>query len=104
MPKTADLTNIKHCQAEHDGFDRLLTESVQTITEEATSLKNLVDEVSRFARLPEVRPEDAELHRILESTLNLYNGRVQDVKVVKLFDPEVPKLKLDVEQMKRVFI
>ncbi len=85
-------------------FGALLEECARTITQEAVSLKNLVDEFSRFARLPAVRPEEVELHRVLEHTLALYDGRIQDVQVIKSFAADVPLLRLDPEQMKRVFI
>ncbi len=85
-------------------FRDLLEECVRTIIQEADSLKNLVDEFSRFARLPEVKPEEADLHKILDNTLSLYNGRIQDVSLRKSFAPDIPKLRMDPEQMKRVFI
>ena len=91
-------------QAAFASFDNLLEECVRTIIQEAGSLKNLVDEFSRFARLPEVKVEEADLHKILENTLSLYNGRIQDVQLQKTFGPDVPKLRMDSEQMKRVFI
>jgi two-component system nitrogen regulation sensor histidine kinase NtrY len=91
-------------QVDFASFGSLLEECVRTISHEAASLKNLVDEFSRFARLPAVRPEDADLHRILEHTLTLYNGRIQDVRVVKSLDADIPILRLDPEQIKRVFI
>ncbi len=91
-------------RAEFSRFDKLLTECVQVIIQEAGSLKKLVDEFSRFARLPEVRLEEADLHGVLENTLNLYNGRILDVSVLKDFDLNIPSLRLDPEQMKRVFI
>ena len=85
-------------------YDKLVNECVQTIIQEAGSSKSLVDEFSRFARLPEVRMENADLHRILENTLNLYDGRITDVRCEKDFDSNIPSLRLDPEQMKRVFI
>jgi two-component system, NtrC family, nitrogen regulation sensor histidine kinase NtrY len=91
-------------QTEFARFDKLLTECVQVIIQEAGSLKNLVDEFSRFARLPEARFEDADLNQILENTLNLYSGRIPDVDIRKELDENVPKVRLDPEQMKRVFI
>jgi two-component system nitrogen regulation sensor histidine kinase NtrY len=91
-------------QGDFASFGSLLEECVRTITGEAASLKNLVDEFSRFARLPAVRPEDVDLHRILEHTLALYDGRIQDVQVVKSLAGDIPSLRLDPEQMKRVFI
>jgi two-component system, NtrC family, nitrogen regulation sensor histidine kinase NtrY len=91
-------------QEEFSKFDKLLAECVQVIIQEAGSLKNLVDEFSRFARLPEARLEEADLTSILDNTLNLYSGRIHDVSVRKDYDLDLPKLRLDAEQMKRVFI
>jgi two-component system nitrogen regulation sensor histidine kinase NtrY len=85
-------------------YDKLLSECVQTIIREADSLKNLVDEFSGFARLPGVRLEETDLHRVLESALSLYDGRIQDVQIERVFDPGLPPVLLDREQMKRVFI
>ncbi len=85
-------------------YEQLLAECVQTIIGEADSLKNLVDEFSGFARFPGVRLEDADLHRVLESALSLYDGRIQDVRIERAFDPDLPAVRLDPEQMKRVFI
>jgi PAS domain S-box-containing protein len=91
-------------RAEFSRFDELLNECVRTIMQEVGSLKGLVDEFSRFARLPEIKLQDSDLNSILENTLNLYDGRITDVSVQKEFDRSIPKLKLDSEQMKRVFI
>ncbi len=90
--------------AEFSKFDKILTECIQVIIQEADSLKSLVDEFSRFARLPEVRLEESDLNDVLENTLNLYNGRISGIAVRKEFDRSIPKLQLDPEQMKRVFI
>jgi two-component system nitrogen regulation sensor histidine kinase NtrY len=95
---------LKPWQSELADFDTLLAECVQVIIQEADSLKRLVDEFSRFARLPEVRLENADVNRILENTLNLYNGRIQDIDVRKELDASIPLLRLDPEQMQRVFI
>jgi two-component system nitrogen regulation sensor histidine kinase NtrY len=99
-----ESTRLGSWQEAFASFDNLMEECVRTITQEAHSLKNLVDEFSRFARLPQARLEDADIHRVLENTLNLYNGRIQDVRLQKEFSPDVPTLRLDPEQMKRVFI
>jgi nitrogen fixation/metabolism regulation signal transduction histidine kinase len=91
-------------QADFGSFGNLLQECVQTIIQEANSLKSLVDEFSLFARLPQLRLEDADLHWVIESALSLYNGRTQDVRLAKEFDRSIPRLRLDPEQMKRVVI
>jgi two-component system, NtrC family, nitrogen regulation sensor histidine kinase NtrY len=99
-----ETTRAGSWQEEFLKFDQLLTECVKVIMSEAGSLKNLVDEFSRFARLPEVRLEDADLHRVIENALSLYDGRIQGIRVNKDFGADMPNLRLDPEQMKRVFI
>jgi two-component system nitrogen regulation sensor histidine kinase NtrY len=51
-----------------------------------------------------VRLEEADLHRILESALSLYNGRIQDIRVERIFAADMPLVRMDPGQMKRVFI
>ena len=85
-------------------FGLLLGDCVQTIVQETDSLKKLVDEFSRFARLPEARPKDADIRGIIENALQLYDGRISDIQILKEFDADMPRIRLDTEQMKRVFI
>jgi len=85
-------------------FDTLLEECIRTITQETGSLKGMVDEFSRFSRLPHVRFEEADLHVILDNTLGLYKGRIRNVLIEKNYGTKIPLLQLDPEQMKRVFI
>jgi nitrogen fixation/metabolism regulation signal transduction histidine kinase len=103
-PDVAEIPNLGSWQEAFASYGNLLEECVRTITQEADSLKTLVDEFSRFARLPEIRLSDEDLHRVLENVLSLYNGRIQDVKLVREFSPDIPILRLDPEQMKRVFV
>ncbi len=91
-------------QNDFQAFGNLVEECVRAITQEATSLKTLVDEFSRFARLPGIRLEDADIHQIIDKTLALYNGRIQNTQIRKFYGEAVPSLRLDPEQMKRVFI
>ncbi|MEJ2108774.1 MAG: ATP-binding protein [Acidobacteriota bacterium] len=89
---------------ELEKFDALIEDCIQTIIQEAASLKGLVDEFSRFARLPEIKLVDTDLHAVMDLTLSLYDGRIRNVEIIKDYDPEMPPLKLDPEQMKRVFV
>ncbi len=101
-PPPANISG-KWCE-EFSKFEKLLAECTQTIIQETGSLKGLVDEFSRFARLPEVRMQDSDLHAVLDNTLGLYQGPFRDVHIEKKYDPAVPRLQLDPDQMKRVFI
>ena len=85
-------------------FEQILSDGVQTIVQETESLKNLVNEFSHFVRLPEARPKDADIRVIIENALKLYDGRVSDIRILKEFDADMPRIPLDPEQMKRVFV
>jgi two-component system nitrogen regulation sensor histidine kinase NtrY len=104
LPQRTSATKDEIWCEQWTAYGRLLEECVQTIIQEADSLKTLVNEFSTFARLPGVRLEETDLHRVLENALSLYNGRIQDVRIERSFGPDMPLIRLDVEQMKRVFI
>ena len=40
----------------------------------AIAMKELLNEFSQFARMPESRPKPNPLHEIIDETVNLYNG------------------------------
>ena len=85
-------------------FAGVLSESTRMIIEESELLKSLVQEFSRFARLPVSKPSDVPLHELIERTLLLYDGGLATVRVCRNFDPRIGNVKLDPEQMQRVFV
>ena len=91
-------------EQERKNFERVLQECVQTIAMEVATLKSMVDEFSRFARMPSANFVSCNLNIIIENALASYNGRFQDVSVVKNLAPDVPEIRLDPEQFKRVFV
>jgi two-component system nitrogen regulation sensor histidine kinase NtrY len=97
-PLLSQLVSLK------PGYEKTLNECVQTITQEVATLKAMVDEFSRFARLPSASLVPCNLNAIIENTLSSYNGRFEGVKVIKELSPEIPEIKLDPEQIKRVLV
>src|SRR5205085_8963946 len=53
---------------------RVLESGVETIVAEVSGLKQMVDEFSDFARMPEVRPVPGDAGAMLESVRALYGG------------------------------
>jgi len=82
----------------------VITECTETITREVAGLKAMVDEFSRFARLPATRLELANLNDVVTQATGLYVDRLDGVVLRLELDPELPSSMLDVEQMKRVFV
>jgi two-component system nitrogen regulation sensor histidine kinase NtrY len=67
-------------------------------------LKGLLDEFSRFARMPESNPTPTDLPQLLEEILHLYRSAHREVVVGLVCDPAIAKANLDGEQMKRALI
>ena len=82
----------------------VIDECTETITREVSGLKAMVDEFSRFARLPEARLEPADLNEIVRHAVALYEGRLDGVQIDVRLDPNVATAMLDGEQMRRVFV
>ncbi len=82
----------------------LVAECTSTIVAEVDSLKGLVDEFSQFARMPAPRTVPADLHRLLEETLTLYDGLFSQLRFERHYDPELPPVRIDADQIKRVVV
>ncbi len=82
----------------------VIAECTETIGREVAGLKAMVDEFSRFARLPATRLEAASLNEVVNQAVGLYEGRLDGARIEVQLDPDLPVTMLDVEQIKRVFV
>ncbi len=85
-------------------FERVLTECTRSIVDEVEALKNLVDEFAQFARLPGTNLQPASLHEVVEQALSLYDGLFPGISIERRLARDLPRLRLDSDQMKRVLI
>ena len=92
-----------HLKAAPD-FEKVLAECTNAIVEEVEALKNLVDEFAQFARLPAAHLMPSSLHDVIDQTLSLYDGLFTEVRIDRRFAEDLPALRLDADQMKRVLI
>ncbi|MDX6576547.1 MAG: two-component system, NtrC family, nitrogen regulation sensor histidine kinase NtrY [Blastocatellia bacterium] len=83
---------------------RVVEECTSSITREVASLKALVDEFSRFARMPPPRMEPGDLNEVIRQAVQLYADRLDGVELQLLLADELPPAMLDTEQLKRVFV
>jgi two-component system nitrogen regulation sensor histidine kinase NtrY len=81
-----------------------LEEGVELITREVETMKSMVDEFSRFARMPLPRPTEVELKSWIDEALNLYQGIKPGVEVSARIDDDARKARFDAEQIKRALI
>ncbi|TAJ32217.1 MAG: HAMP domain-containing protein [Nitrospirae bacterium] len=85
-------------------FDGIFDESTQVIVNEVTSLKRMVDEFSKFARMPAPQMARESLDEVIRKVVALYSGAHRDVQFEVNLDETLPPLNLDREQMNRVFV
>ncbi len=85
-------------------FSSVLDDAVRIIVAESEMLKSLVQEFSKFARLPICKPAEVDLHELIDRTLSLYEGALGAVTLCRDFDPQIKTMRLDPEQIQRVFV
>ncbi|MBI3932850.1 MAG: PAS domain-containing protein [Acidobacteria bacterium] len=85
-------------------FEKVVAECTASIVQEVDALKNLVDEFAQFARLPAANLVPSSLHDVVDQALSLYDGLFADVRFDRRYAPDLPALRLDADQMKRVVI
>lgn len=92
----------------HDKFEgedqKVFEVCVETILKQVDSLRDLVNEFSKFSRLPEVRPKMANLNSVIKDSLNFFEMSYPNVKFIFTPDEELPNFPLDADQMNRVFV
>jgi two-component system, NtrC family, nitrogen regulation sensor histidine kinase NtrY len=94
----------RHFSAAPPAAKALVDECTTTIVGEVESLKGLVDEFSQFARMPSPRTVPSDLAQLIVDTLALYNGIFANVTFDQRFAPDLPLVRLDPEQIRRVII
>ena len=85
-------------------LNRVVQESCGLIEQEVGHLQRLVNEFAQFARLPEPQPSAANLNEIIESSLNLFNGRLDGIRIHTRLAEDLPAVQVDPGQFRRVFV
>lgn len=87
-----------------DAYQRVVSDGTTTILREVQSLKAMVDEFSRFARLPDVRLESGDVNGVITAAADLYRDRSDEVEIGLQTAADLPMVMIDAEQLKRVFV
>ncbi|NNE99031.1 MAG: GHKL domain-containing protein, partial [Pyrinomonadaceae bacterium] len=104
--KELDLvsTSEKVALKANDKASAVIKDGTDTILREVSSLKSMVDEFSRFARLPNAKLEMGDVNEIIRQAVLLYEGRESDVRITSQLADDMPEVLIDEEQLKRVFV
>ncbi|MDY7093125.1 MAG: ATP-binding protein [Acidobacteriota bacterium] len=81
-----------------------LEDGVETIVREVGAMQTMVDEFSRFARMPAPQPSEVNLDKLVSEILDLYQDIKPGVEVSGEVAEEVRWVHLDGEQLRRALI
>lgn len=84
-------------------FDQVFHRSAKTIVKEVDSLRRLVDEFSRFGKMPEINKTPTQIPIIIDEVVNLYKG-YKGLEINISIPDNSPMVEMDGEQFKRVMI
>lgn len=93
----------KHYERD-ENYDKIFDDCTNTIINEVSALKMLLDEFSSFARMPAARPSMNNISSIIRDVVLLYNSAHRDVLFKEDFNESLPEINVDRKQIKRVFI
>lgn len=85
-------------------LDAVFDDCIDTIIAQVDGLRGLVDEFSRFARLPEADPQPQDFHGLIDEVVLLYEASHRGVEIQREYDKAVGRVKVDGEQLKRALI
>lgn len=85
-------------------YSQLVDECTSTIIREVDGLKTMVNEFSRFARLPAANLKPSNLSQVIEDTVSLYTGLPNGAKIFTHLEQSMPLVNLDAEQIRRVLV
>ena len=100
---TAERLLRKHRQGDPE-LGTKLEEGAAIIVREVATLKSMVDEFSRFARMPQPQPRDLDLEAVVGETLPLYRGLKPGVEVESAIHDEARHARFDPEQLRNVLV
>jgi two-component system nitrogen regulation sensor histidine kinase NtrY len=98
---SAERIQRKYASLLQEG-DAVLSNCTSTIIKQVSALKQLVNEFSNFARMPQAKPTMQDLNEIISETLNLYRHARPDCNFSFHPDDNLVPFLFDQEQMKRV--
>lgn len=76
-------------------FPTLFREASDTILQELRSLRQIIDEFSQFARMPQPRLTPTDINGVVTQALELYRPRAEPVRIETVLAPDLPPVPAD---------
>ncbi len=94
---------LKKWEQKDEDFAQVFERSTRTIIKEVDGLRGLVDEFSRFGKMPEINKSPTALAGIIDEAVNLYRD-YKGFSITVSLPESMPLIDMDGEQFKRVLI
>jgi two-component system nitrogen regulation sensor histidine kinase NtrY len=104
-PIQLSAQRLRRRLARAEGQDqRLIAECTETIVQEVDGLRRLVDEFSRFARMPALALRPTDVRPLIEAVAALYRGSHPVLRLLTRFPDDLPLLDVDPDHIRRAVI
>ncbi len=80
---------------------QIINSCAETISGAVETVRTLVDEFSTLARFPASKPQPADINAIIENTLAMFDGRLDNVRVQTSLGDGLPRVMADPDAIKR---
>jgi PAS domain S-box-containing protein len=104
LSRYLDRNRLSLSKNEPPELVRLVGECSSLIEREVRVLESLVGEFSQFARFPTAKLSPASPNEIVNEALSVFDGRLEGIRVRKDLAPNLPVVRADGEQLRRVLV
>jgi two-component system nitrogen regulation sensor histidine kinase NtrY len=82
---------------------KVMHECAETISGAVETVRTLVNEFAALASFPAAQPEPNDINSLIESSLAMFNGRLDGIHVQTRLASDLPKVMADSEAIRRAF-
>ncbi len=102
-PIRAAVETLRRLRAREDPrFDEYFDEATRTVLDEVHRISNIVTEFTRFARLPQPRPQEVDVEEIAKHVVQIHKAAAGDVPLANVTQRRAPKIRADRDQVIQV--
>ncbi len=83
-------------------LDPAFLDCTRMIIQQTEDLKNLVNEFSQFARLPQAKLQVGSINQVIQEAAQIFISAHPEINFVTELDPDLPEFKFDPDQIRRV--
>lgn len=82
----------------------IVLESVKPMIEEINAMQYLIENFSRYAKMPPPELEPADINELIEEILSLYSSLPRNIEIKKMLADNLPMANIDKKLMKRAIL